>query len=49
MGKGLTDIQKFHDLCAYQFEMGYDLAITPGCNISQSPGFESMLGIYGGQ
>ncbi len=49
MEKGLTDIQKFHDMCAYQFEMGYDLAISPGCNVSQSPGFESVLGIYGGQ
>jgi hypothetical protein len=49
MRKGLTDIQKFHDMCAYQFEMGYDLAISLGCNISESPGFESVLGIYGGQ
>ena len=49
MGKGLTVIQKFHDMCAYQFEMGYDLAISLGCNVSQSLGFESMLGIYGGQ
>ncbi len=49
MGKCLTDIQKFHDMCAYQFEMGYDLAISPGCNVSESPGFESVLGIYGGQ
>jgi hypothetical protein len=48
MGKGLTDIQKFHDICAYQFEMGYDLAISPGCNASESSGFEVMLGIYGG-
>ena len=49
MGKGMTDLQKFHDMCAYQFEMGYDLAISPGCNVSRSPGFESVLGIYGGQ
>jgi hypothetical protein len=50
MGKGMTDLQKFHDMCAYQFEMGYDLAIiSPGCNVSSSPGFESVLGIYGGQ
>ena len=44
-----TYLQKFHDMCAYQFEMGYDLAISPGCNVSRSPGFESVLGIYGGQ
>jgi hypothetical protein len=49
MGKGLTGIQKFHDMCAYQFEMGYDLAISPGCDVSESPGFESVSGIYGGQ
>jgi hypothetical protein len=39
MGNGLMDIQKYHDMCAYQFEMGYDLAISPGCNIFESPGF----------
>jgi hypothetical protein len=49
MGKGMMDIQTFQDMCAYQFEMGYDLGISPGCNVSQSPGFESVLGIYGGQ
>jgi hypothetical protein len=26
MGKGMTDIQRFHNMCAYQFEMGYDLS-----------------------
>ena len=35
MGKGMTDIQKIHDVCAYQFEMGYDLALSPGCNVSR--------------
>ncbi len=49
MGKSMTEVEKFHDMCAYQFEMGYDLAISPGCNVSRSPGIESMLGIYGGQ
>jgi hypothetical protein len=49
MGKGLTGIQKFDDMCAYQFEMGYDLAVSPGYNVSESPGFESVLGIYVGQ
>ncbi len=48
MGKGMTDIQRFHNMCAYQFEMGYDLAISHSCNVSESPGFESVLGIYGG-
>lgn len=49
MEKGVMDMQKFQDMCAYQFEMGYDLCISPGCNVSDSPGFESVLGIYGGQ
>jgi hypothetical protein len=49
MEKGVMDMQKFQELCAYQFEMGYDLCISPGCNVSNSPGFESVLGIYGGQ
>ena len=49
MEKGVMDMQKFQDMCAYQFEMGYDLCISPGCNVSNSPGFESVLGIYGGQ
>jgi hypothetical protein len=49
MGKALTDMQKFHDMCAYQFELGYDLALSPSCNMWESPGFESVLGIYGGR
>jgi hypothetical protein len=49
MGKGMTDLQNFHNMCAYQFEMGCDLAISPGCNVSRSPRFESVLGIYGGE
>jgi hypothetical protein len=49
MGKALTNMQKFHDMCAYQFELGYDLALSSSCNVSESPGFESVLGIYGGR
>ncbi len=50
MGKGMMYLQKFHDMCAYQFEMGYDaLGLSPGCNVSQSLKFKSVLGIYGGQ
>ncbi|EJK45699.1 hypothetical protein THAOC_35674, partial [Thalassiosira oceanica] len=44
----LTPIQKFHDIISYQFEFGYDLAIAPELNVSRSPGFESVLGIFGG-
>jgi hypothetical protein len=36
MRKCTTEMEKFHDMCAYQFEMGYDLAISPGCNVSYS-------------
>jgi hypothetical protein len=43
MGKGMTDIQKFHTCAAYQFEMGYDLAISPGCNLALNPCWESMV------
>ncbi len=42
MGKGMTDIQKIQDMCAYQFEMRYDLGISPGCNVSESLGFDSV-------
>ncbi|EJK44138.1 hypothetical protein THAOC_37350, partial [Thalassiosira oceanica] len=44
----LTPIQKFHDIISYQFEFGYDLAIAPELNVTRSPGFESVLGIFGG-
>jgi hypothetical protein len=49
MGKALNDMHKFHNMCAYQFKLGYDLALSPSCNVSESPGFESVLGIYGGR
>lgn len=38
-------IQKFQDMCAYQMELGYDLAINPCNNVSQNPGYESVLGV----
>lgn len=40
--------QKFRSILAYQFELGYDLAIALSDNVSQSPGFESFIGIFGG-
>jgi hypothetical protein len=49
MGKALTEMQKFHNMCAYQFELGYDLFLSPSCNMPKSLGFESVLGIYGGR
>jgi hypothetical protein len=30
----------------YLFELCYDLAILPSQNVSQNPGFESLLGIF---
>ena len=34
------------DLIAYQFELAYDLAISPSDNVSNNPGFESFLGVW---
>jgi hypothetical protein len=28
MGEALTDIQEYHDMCAYQFELGYNLGMV---------------------
>ena len=39
--------QKRLHMVAYLFELGLDLCLGPR-NVSQSPGFESVLGIYGG-
>ena len=44
----MSDIEKFRTILAYQFEIGYDLAIASGDNVSESPGFESFIGIFGG-
>ena len=40
--KPYTDIEKFQLLLSYLFELAYDLAIAPGVNVSESPGFESF-------
>lgn len=48
MGKYISAMEKFHDIVSYQLELGYDLAICPSLNVSRSPGYESVLGIYGG-
>ena len=45
---GKTQLEKFHNICAYQLELGYDLAISPLHNVSQNPGFESFLGVVSG-
>ena len=47
--RDLTDIQKFQDIASYQVEFVYDLAISPVLNVSRSPRFELVLGIYGGK
>ena len=45
---GKTQLEKFHNICAYQLELGYDLAISPVHNVSENPGFESFLGVISG-
>ncbi len=42
----MSDAQKFRAILAYQFELGYDLAIALSDNASQSPGFESFFGTW---
>jgi hypothetical protein len=44
----LTSVQKFQEVIAYLFEFGYNLALSPENNVSRSPGFESILGVFGG-
>ena len=39
--KPYADIEKFQ-LLMYLFELAYDLAIAPGVNVLESPGFESF-------
>jgi len=46
--KELAVVQKFQEVISYLFELGYDLALSPENNVSRSPGFESILGIFGG-
>lgn len=42
-----TDLlNKFHAFQPYQFELGYDLAIVPTSNVSESFGFESFVGLF---
>ena len=40
-----SEIEKFHNILAYQIELGYDLALSPDNNVSKSPGYEAVLGI----
>jgi hypothetical protein len=43
----VTKDKQLH-MVGFLFEMLYDLMIAPNANVSQSPGFESFLHIYGG-
>ena len=45
---GKTQLEKFHNICPYQLELGYDLAISPVHNVSENPGFESFWGVISG-
>jgi hypothetical protein len=38
-------LHKFQTFLAYQMEFGYDLAIAPPSNVSDSFGFEAIVGI----
>ncbi len=46
--KEFIAVQKFQEVIAYLFEFGYDLALSPENNVSRSPRFESILGIFRG-
>ena len=46
--KELKAVQKFQEVIAYLFEFGYNLALSPENNVSRSPGFELILGIFRG-
>jgi hypothetical protein len=35
-------------MVGYLCELVYDLALAPGDNVSQLPGFETPLGVFGG-
>ena len=39
-------LHKYHAYIAYLLEFGYDLAIRPSLNVSQNPGFESLIGVF---
>ena len=47
--RDLTNIQKFQDVLSYQKEFGGDLAMSPLLNVSESAGFEALLGVFGGK
>ena len=42
-----TSDKQLH-MVGYLLEMAYDLALKPSANVSRSPGFETALGIFGG-
>ena len=43
----LTNIQKCQDVLSYQGEFAGDLAMSPLLNVSESAGFEALLGVFG--
>ena len=48
MDSKMSSIKKFQDISTYQFQFGYNPAIRSELNVPQGPGFESLLGIFGG-
>jgi hypothetical protein len=39
-------LNKYHTFLSYLFKLGYDLAIAPSSNVSDSFGFESFVGLF---
>ena len=35
-------------MVSYLFELGYELCLAPAYNVSESPGFETPHGVFGG-
>jgi len=35
-------------MVSYLFELGYELCLAPAHDVSESPGFETPLGVFGG-
>ena len=42
-----VEVHKFHTYLAYLMEFWYNLSIRPSVNVSESPGFETIAGLFG--
>ena len=41
-----NSLKKYHAFLSYLMEFGYDLAIAPSCNVSDSFGFEGFVATF---